>query len=155
MSEEVLVFAGPPETAESLRAIVADTGWQVLQNSDWRLAADLAKHSGATVFIYDRDANPKDWAEALGRVLCASLPTEFLMISRFADDSMWAELLARCGYDLLLHPLNRTEVLRTIDSASGHARCARKKQSVQAVRPPSKPAQRKLRRAAASHAASA
>ncbi len=115
-----LVFAGPKETAAPLRRIVEEAGWRLYHNPDWRWALNSAVRSGATVFLFDCDANPSEWEEALGQVVNAANGAAFIMTSRLADDRLWAELLARGGYDLILKPFNSAEVLRTIRSA--HAR---------------------------------
>jgi DNA-binding NtrC family response regulator len=116
-----LVFAGPKGRATTLRNIVKEAGWQLQSASDWRRALDLAEHAHASVFVYDRDANPEEWAEALREVLDAGGDSgegpAFLMTSRLADESMWAELLIRRGYDLLMTPFDRVAVLRAIESA--------------------------------------
>ncbi len=119
-----LVFAGPKGRATTLRKIVEKAGWQLQSASDWRRALDLAEHAHASVFVYDRDANPEEWAEALRKVLDTGGDNgdspAFLMTSRLADESMWAELLIRRGYDLLMTPFDRAEVLRAIESARLH-----------------------------------
>ena len=121
MADEItLVYAGSRKRAMPLRRITAEAGWRLEQCSNWRQAIDLAVHIRATVFIYDRDANPREWLEALRRTQDISEAPAFLMISRYADERMWAELLARRGYDLLLTPLEPAEVLRTIGSAHAH-----------------------------------
>jgi len=115
-----LVYAGSQEGATRLRSITEEAGWHLEQSSNWRQALDLAVNLPATVFIYDRDANPREWRDALRRTANMRRGPMFLMISRFADEQMWAELLVGRGYDLLLAPLEAAEVVRTIRSAHAH-----------------------------------
>jgi DNA-binding NtrC family response regulator len=115
-----LVFAGPKGRATTLRKIVEQAGWHLQSASDWRRALDLAEHVHASVFVYDRDANPEDWTEALDQIVESGGGPAFLMASRLADEQMWAELLVRRGYDLLMTPFDRAEVLRAIESAHLH-----------------------------------
>ena len=123
MAERIdLVLAGPKQTETRLREIVESAGWQLHHSPEWRLALDLAVRLGATVFMFDYDANPSEWEDALGRVLNWSHAPAFLMTSRLADDRLWAELLARGGYDLLLTPFDDAEVQRTIRSAHQHCK---------------------------------
>ena len=112
-----LVYAGPRKSSETLRRIVQKAGWHFRWNTRWRDALAVAVRVRATVFIYDRDANPREWSEALGNALNTTNAPAFLMASRFADERMWAELLVQSGYDLLLTPFEPLEVLRTIESA--------------------------------------
>jgi DNA-binding NtrC family response regulator len=114
---QTLVYAGPKKSSETLRRIVQKAGWRFRSNAQWRNALDVAVRIRATVFIYDRDANPCEWSEALGNALHTANAPAFLMASRLADERMWAELLVQSGYDLLLTPFEPQEVLRTIESA--------------------------------------
>lgn len=43
--------------------------------------------------------------------------TRLIVVSRIADESLWAEVLNRGGYDLLPGPLTERELQWTIDSA--------------------------------------
>jgi len=112
-----LVYAGPRKSSETLRRIVQKAGWHFRWSTRWRDALAVAVRVRATVFIYDRDANPCEWSEALEDALNTTIAPAFLMSSRLADESMWAELLVQSGFDLLLTPFDPEEVLRTIESA--------------------------------------
>ena len=82
----------------------------------------LFDSGGTTIFLYDRDTNPAGWMHALEAAITMCAPSAFIMISRLADDQMWADLLNRGGYDLLLKPLNDNEVVRTLQSAHSWTR---------------------------------
>ena len=121
MADEIrLVYAGPIKGAIPLRRIAEGAGWRLEECKNWKRALELAERLQATVFIYDRDANPSEWPEALRQSLDRTQPPAFLLISRFADESMWAELLVNSGYDLLLAPLEPADVVRTVEAAHEH-----------------------------------
>ena|SRR5579884_2215207 len=112
-----VVYVGP---ASPLQQIAEQAGWRLEVCRTWKGALDAAERLGATVVIYDRDANPDGWQKALRRTLHLSARPSFLLVSRFADERMWAELLDNGGYDLLTAPLEAHEVVRTVDAAHGH-----------------------------------
>lgn len=45
-----------------------------------------------------------------------------IVVSRLADERLWAEVLNLCGYDVLATPFHADEVLRSISSAWRHWR---------------------------------
>jgi DNA-binding NtrC family response regulator len=71
------------------------------------------------VVIMDGDAQAPSWRELLEQMpgAEASPGPKFIVVSRLADDRLWAEVLNLGGYDLLPKPLDADEVTRVVRSA--------------------------------------
>lgn len=70
------------------------------------------------------DGGWKDVLHELGRRHIKAPPV--IVVSRLADERLWAEVLNLCGYDVLATPFRTNEVLWSISSAWRHwrATCA-------------------------------
>lgn len=69
-----------------------------------------------TVVVCERDLPDGNWKAVLGA--CEALPKAPLMVvvSKHADENLWAEVLNLGGYDVLLKPFDATEVTRVVAS---------------------------------------
>ncbi len=80
---------------------------------------DVVLHQVAltiSVILYDTDA-PEHWRHALQQLLRIQPAARVVFLSRLADDKMWMEVLESGGYDLVMKPLNATEVRSVVQSA--------------------------------------
>ncbi|HYP07694.1 MAG TPA: response regulator [Bryobacteraceae bacterium] len=69
------------------------------------------------VVICERDLPGGSWKAVLGTCEALARPPVVLVVSRHADENLWAEVLNLGGYDVLLKPFERSEVSRVIASA--------------------------------------
>lgn len=69
------------------------------------------------VVICERDLPDGNWKAVLGTCEALSHPPIVLVVSRHADENLWAEVLNLGGYDVLLKPFDRGEVTRVIASS--------------------------------------
>ncbi len=53
---------------------------------------------------------------------CGRAGFTLIVVSRDADDALWAEVLNLAGFDVLSKPFHREEVERVVSSALRHAR---------------------------------
>lgn len=83
-------------------------------------AADHLRNSASSVVICERDLPDGDWKDILKETADMAPPPLLLVVSRNADESLWAEVLNLGGYDVLLKPFERSEVLRVISMAWRH-----------------------------------
>jgi two-component system, sensor histidine kinase and response regulator len=125
----ILVVSSHPDDVTCLRVM--------LHHSDWRIAvatcaAEAAKQLQAqpiSVIICERDLPDGSWKEVLQQTQQLAQPPLLLVVSKHADENLWAEVLNLGGYDVLLKPLDRAEVLRVVGMAwrwwSGGARYVR------------------------------
>lgn len=89
---------------------------------DWRIdlagALPVLDQDLHTVVICERrlvDGTWQDLLQHLDRQFC---PPVVIVTSRTADDELWAEVLNRGGYDVLMKPFDRNEVSRVVTLAS-------------------------------------
>jgi DNA-binding response OmpR family regulator len=89
---------------------------------DWRIdladALPVLDRDPHTVVICERrlvDGTWEDLLQHLDRQFC---PPVVIVTSRTADDELWAEVLNRGGYDVLMKPFDRDEVTRVVTLAS-------------------------------------
>ncbi|MBI4907841.1 MAG: hypothetical protein HY820_29725 [Acidobacteria bacterium] len=95
-------------------------------NSTLEAEAALANVPVAVVIV-DGDKTALWWRELLERISApeAAPAPKFIVVSRLADDRMWAEVINLCGYDLLPKPLDADEVEHVVGAALSEWRGAR------------------------------
>jgi DNA-binding response OmpR family regulator len=57
------------------------------------------------------------WKDILGVVATLYSPPPVIVITKLADDNLWAEVLTLGGYDALAEPLDPDEVRRVVEMA--------------------------------------
>jgi FixJ family two-component response regulator len=62
------------------------------------------------------------WKELLEEIEDMREAQPLIVMSRIADGRLWAEVLNLGGYDLLMKPLDATEVLTIVTLAAQHSR---------------------------------
>ena len=113
----ILVVSPHAEDASALR--------QILRHSDWNLtfstgAAEAAEHLTArthSVIICERDLPDGSWKNILQQTEQLANTPLLLVVSKHADENLWAEVLNLGGYDVLLKPFDRGEVVRVVNMA--------------------------------------
>jgi DNA-binding NtrC family response regulator len=98
---------------------------QLFQQHGWNLHATKSLDSGSTflrenavsVVITERDLAVGNWKDVLNAIHGLREPPLLVVISRLADDSLWAEALNLGVYDVLAKPLVQAEVVRVLTSA--------------------------------------
>ena len=98
---------------------------QLFQQHGWNLHATKSLDSGSTfltenavsVVITERDLAAGNWKDVLKAIQGLREPPLLVVISRLADNSLWAEALNLGVYDVLAKPLVQAEVVRVLTSA--------------------------------------
>jgi DNA-binding response OmpR family regulator len=98
---------------------------QLFQQHGWTLYAAKTLHSAITLFrtkavsvvITERDLAVGNWKDVVNAIEGFREPPLLIVISRLADDSLWAEALNLGVYDVLAKPLVQAEVVRVLTSA--------------------------------------
>jgi len=112
-----IFIASNDRTFADLCQIFAAAGWRITRADSWQNALQLPDAGDATHFLYEHIPNDQRWIDALSAIRSLPLEPAFIMTSRFGDERLWAEVLNRGGYDLLLEPFSSTEVTRVIAAA--------------------------------------
>jgi DNA-binding NtrC family response regulator len=146
----VLVVSPDPADSSYLREILAGLDCKLMSASDSSSATKFLRDGGFHVVIAERNLPDGDWLDVLSSVQSLALAPPLIVVSRFADEHLWAEVLNRSGFDVLPKPFVRTEVCRVME----HALCAYSNMIPKPKRPASVTAEAHLRRASAALRAS-
>jgi DNA-binding response OmpR family regulator len=103
-----------------LHHLFSHSNWRIHQARSYGEALAVLHDHPIPVVLCDSEMPDGSWKDALSEM--ADLPEAPLLIvtSRLADDNLWAEVLNLGGYDVLMKPFDRLEVLRVISLAWLH-----------------------------------
>lgn len=109
-----------PDAGEAgkLRQIADNEGWRLRVVSSPEQALAVLREYPAAVVICDRDLPGDDWREVLRRIYRLPQPPSVLLASDVSDDYLWQEVVQHHGYDVLVKPFRREEVVRAVHFAS-------------------------------------
>jgi DNA-binding NtrC family response regulator len=114
---QVIALLPSEADRQSLRDIFAHSDWQLrFVGTLNELQADLG-HSRIGVVITDACLPDCDWKEVLDIADREEGRLRVIVSSRLVDARLWAEVLNLGGFDVLMMPLEKTEVLRCVDMA--------------------------------------
>jgi FixJ family two-component response regulator len=111
------LISNAEEDHEALRDLFRDYGWTLHAVRSLDPALDFLVYNIASVVITERDLPFGTWADVVKLTQVLPIPPLVIVISRFADDYLWAEALNLGAYDVLAKPLVRAEVVRVLTSA--------------------------------------
>jgi DNA-binding response OmpR family regulator len=69
------------------------------------------------VMLCERDLPDGTWRELWEQVRERDTPPSLIVVSRLADERLWAEVLNLGGYDVLSKPFDPAEVRRVVENA--------------------------------------
>lgn len=95
-----------------LPQILEHPHWRWQRSQGCREALRLLNSGEVTVVICERDQPDGCWRDLLRCATALPLPPSLVVCSRLADECLWAEVLNLGGYDVLVKPFDREEVLR-------------------------------------------
>jgi len=114
----ILAVLGSREEASALERILEPEKWQVRFERSFPTAeAALLSGSFAVVICGSRFDEGHHWKDVLECVRRAPIPPLLIVVDRLADEALWAEVLNLGGYDVLMMPFERDEVLRVLGQA--------------------------------------
>jgi len=116
----LLAVSSDPKDLEVLELHLR--GWSVRRAASCADALAMLKQSACDVILCEKDLPDGGWRDLLAGLglLRDALPV--VVMSRAADESMWADVLRDGGFDLLAKPLEDPEICRVIPSARMHGR---------------------------------
>ncbi len=85
-----------------------------------REARALVLRESPFTVLCERDLPDGTWKDVLDAIERAGHASCLIVVSRLADESLWAEVLNAGGFDVLAKPFDRQEVLWSLRSAEGH-----------------------------------
>lgn len=98
---------------------------EIFQHSRWHLdlsrclsdARNMLNEAHIGVVLTDCDLPDGGWKDVLRELSRRKPAPPLIVVSRLADERLWAEVLNLCGYDVLATPFRPDEVLWSISSA--------------------------------------
>ena len=98
---------------------------KILQNPCWRIdhAANLEDAGKrlhdkvASVVLCEKELPDGSWKDLLSVLRDLPMIPSVVVISRHANDDLWADVLSSGGYDVLSKPFDRRELVRVIGMA--------------------------------------
>jgi DNA-binding NtrC family response regulator len=94
------------------------TGLKLLFANDCRQARELSRsHPDITVAITDLTLPDGNWCDVLDHTMHRDAPPSVVVVSPVGGERLWAEVLWRGAYDLLVEPFEGLEVRRTVEGA--------------------------------------
>lgn len=105
------------EDESALHDIFVNPQWSLRHASGLHEASRLLFEGQPSVVICDRKLSDGDWRELLTLASHCPCPPPVVVVSKNGDDALWAEVLNLGGYDVLLKPFEKAEVLRVITMA--------------------------------------
>jgi DNA-binding NtrC family response regulator len=114
-----LSISSDPEDHALLEHLLQSAGWHV-QTAAKLEDAVFQPHEGVALVLCDQSVSGGCWQDALETTKHLEFPPRLIVTSWFADDLLWAEVLNLGGFDVLMKPFQRDEVLRVTGSAWEH-----------------------------------
>jgi DNA-binding NtrC family response regulator len=117
----VIAFVSKSEAdCRTLRELAGLEAQSVVSCANIPEARSAIRCHGAQIVVYEahvRDAG--NWQELLEEV--QSTQSLMMVVSRHADERLWAEVLNLGGFDVLALPFDREELRRALSSALRHS----------------------------------
>jgi len=114
-----LLVSPDPADYSFMASMFDQQQWSLQLSRDLSDAFDLLTKSAFSLVVTERDLPDGRWTQLLERR--TAVDQRLVVISRHADERLWAEVLDLGGYDLLAKPLCEFEVLTVLRQALGVA----------------------------------
>lgn len=111
----LLVLSPDNEDAADLRRIFHHRDWRVVACREFSTSDRLLK--SASIVLCERDLPDGNWKNVLNSLSSIDNPPLLIVMSRHADELLWAEVLNLGGYDVLQKPFETVEVMRVVSMA--------------------------------------
>lgn len=120
----ILLITPYPEDETMVRQVMKDVAGSVVGCNCISTALEKISANTPDVILCETEFVDGDWKKILSTCESLSSPPLVLVMSRYADESLWAEVLNLGGFDVLLKPFDPTEVSRVLGMA-----CSRRSDS--------------------------
>ena len=108
----ILVIGPLDSRRRALRNILTPPQWEVREAATYGEAIAILDDRSIEVAICDTEIEDGNWQVLLANLQNRANPPNLIVSSRLADERLWAEVLNLGGYDVLVQPFDRGEVLR-------------------------------------------
>jgi len=124
----ILLIVPVDSRRSALRNILRAPQWEIREAATYEDAVGILNNCRIGVTICDTEIADGNWQALLANLQSRAHPPNLIVSSRLADERLWAEVLNLGGYDVLLQPYDRAEVLRVAHMAwmDWRQRCGRR-----------------------------
>jgi DNA-binding response OmpR family regulator len=119
----LLTISPIQEDHRSLEKILDGDDWTIQGASSLREATTLLRERPSLIFC-EKDLPDGSWKDVFQEAGGLDHPPPLVVVSRHADEQLWAEVLNLGGYDVLLKPFDKSEVCRVMGMALRHGASA-------------------------------
>jgi DNA-binding NtrC family response regulator len=112
-----LLISSETQDHDMLSCLFQRHGWSLQSADCFDSASAILQQAPISVVVTERDLPIGNWKDVLEASHGLRNVPLVIVISRFADDYLWAEALNLGAYDVLLKPLEESEVFRVLTSA--------------------------------------
>ena len=113
-----LLLAGlAREDCEAVERFARDAGWRITAVPTSAQAIRFARNGTVPVILAERDTRSGGWRFLLERTLELPCPPRLIVSSRLSDESLWAEVLDRGGFDVVRTPFHQRELSAVVRNA--------------------------------------
>ena len=116
--DAILLVCRSPGARDALAAILEKTDWRIGYARSCGEAVMLLCREQVSVVICESRLPDGDWKDMLEYSLQAPGAPRLIVTCRWANESLWAEVLNLGGFDVLAQPFDNTEVTRVTSSAT-------------------------------------
>ena len=122
--ESITLLAVSPyrDDHDCLKNMLHRDKWTVRTARSCDEAAQAVKDSTPAVVACETDLPDGNWKDLFHLITALQNPPPVVVLSRHADESLWAEVLKLGGYDVLAKPFDETEVSRVFEMACRYGR---------------------------------
>jgi DNA-binding response OmpR family regulator len=107
----------------SLERILDRDRWTVQGARSLREATTLLRRHPSLI-LCEKDLPDGNWKDVFREACGLDYPPPLVVVSRNADERLWAEVLNFGGYDVLIEPFEHSEVRRVMGMALRHGQHA-------------------------------
>lgn len=118
----VLAVASSKDDLRSLQDILEAERWKVNTAQSCGEALRAMADETPAVVACENQLPDGDWKDLFNLLNSLGDPPPVVVMSRNADENLWAEVLNLGGYDVLAKPFERAEVSRVVEMASRYGR---------------------------------
>lgn len=118
----LLSVSADQDDHRSLRDVAQAEGWNVESVRSCSEALRITAQANPTVITCERELPDGSWRDLIHRLADLQNPPPVVVLSRHADERLWAEVLNLGGYDVLAKPLEHNEVTRVLSMAFRYGR---------------------------------
>jgi DNA-binding NtrC family response regulator len=116
-SGPILLISQYREDEHFLREVLTNFACPLETSESWQEARPVIHSHVLSVVVTESELPDGTWRDVLSSLDQVSNPPLLIVVSRLADERLWAEVLNQCGFDVLAKPFARDEVIRVLGNA--------------------------------------